>query len=259
MTGASSKLPDFVKLIDIKPPAGNESAVTLEVSKTVEKGIKQILFSLKIQIGSFEVTFVQICGDAPSQNKPKQLLRVSIDTLPKLRGKIPLVPELTQPFQKLAYHWVRDTNGTNGTGGLTKAELDAINQKLLAQDNPIMYKATTSNKSKEQGLVIKEDATKVSFPVVMTVGHHFVVVENNVAVLDHCFNNAKSGEQQSTANNTSQKPMDPDEANDPAETKQDAAPSKGTLAKSTKFLAISGVALQFKSVSFPATTPLRAR
>jgi hypothetical protein len=215
------------------------------------------MFRLTIQIDAFEVTFVQICGDGTSQGKVKQLLRVAVDSLPQLTGIIPLIPALTQPFQKLAYHWVRDANGTNGSGGFTQPELDAINTNILPQDNPIMYKATTSNRAEQQGLVVAGNATPpASSPVVMAVGHHFVVVENNEAVLDHCFNNAKSGQTTSTTPPpvTLAEPNPPrdssQEANDPAETSEDPAPTKGALTKSTPFLSITGLAFQFKSVSF---------
>jgi hypothetical protein len=181
---------------------------------------------------------------------------VSVDTIPGVSG-IPLVKELTQPFQKLAYHWVRDPNGTNGSGGFTKPELDSINKDLLKGD-PVMYKSTTSNRSNENGVVVASGALPPqSPPVVMAVGHHFVVIENNEAVLDHCFNNAKSGETSHTQGQNPIKAPTPgqsvdasEEANDPPESTEDPPPSKGALKKSTKYISISGLAVQFKSVSF---------
>lgn len=252
MPGASSKLPDFVNSIDINPPSGNSSAVNLEVSKTSDNGTNQAIFSLKIQIGSFEVTCVQICGSVAGQDKAKQLLRVSVDTLPKITG-IPLVDELTQPFQALAYHFVRDTNGINGTGGLTEAEVTSINTLLPA--NPVLYKSTTSNRIEDKGIVQPAVSTAAS-AIVMAAGHHFVVIENDAAVLDHCFNNAKSGKTDQAIDAAKAKagppPPEPEDAkSDPPEVTTDPAPAKGTLDKKTSVLTLSSLAVQFKSVRLP--------
>ncbi|EXJ70275.1 uncharacterized protein A1O5_06343 [Cladophialophora psammophila CBS 110553] len=247
--GASGVLPDFVSFIKIDPPAQGKSAVSLKISKTIDGAKKKILFGLNITIGLFQVTFVQVCGDG-QEDKAKQLLRVSVDTLPGVKD-IPMVEELTQPFQKLEYHWVRDKNGSGGSGGFTEAELQAINTKVLPTWGGIMYKSTTSERKEVDGNVVDQTgSTAKAAAIVMAAGHHFVVVENNVAVLDHCFNNAKSGEQPKgpAKEPSSTKGSEASGgATDSSEKDEDPQPTKGTLQKKTQFLTISGLALQFKS------------
>jgi hypothetical protein len=246
MDNASDKLPDFVKDISINTAEGGKSPVQLQISKNVKDGVKQAVFTLTIIIGAFTVTFVQISSQPviitdPSQTKAKQILRVSVDEIPGV-NKIPLVDELPQPFDKLVYQWVRDATGA---GGLTKAELDAINAKLTK--DPIMYKSTTSARQIDKG-VEKPVASSsiVDAAVVMSAGHHFVVIDGGEAKVDHVFNNAKSG--QKDDGSTKPAPAVPDDNKDPPETKADPPPTKGSVTKKTKFLTISNVALQFKSV-----------
>ena len=257
MDDASDILPDFVKDIPIKPATKDTSTVFLRVSKATSGAVSRAIFTLKINISNFEVTFVQVSGGTQAA---KQLLRVTVDGFPKIGG-IPLINDLPQPFEQLQYQWVRDPTGS---GGLTQTELIAVNGGLDPKD-AIMYKAQKSERKEKAGALVKASTTGAQEPAVITVGHHFIVIDGGKAIVDHNFNNPKSGPSATTKkpsgtgdttnNGESSTPRQPPSStavkkfDPPEDNARDPAPSKGSIEKKTPLLSISSVALQFKNVS----------
>jgi hypothetical protein len=137
------------------------------------------------------------------------------------------------------------------TGGLTRNEVAAINNELKPVDKLLFKPATQS----------AADPNARTDPVVLVQGHHFIIVENGAAILDHVFAGAApatqpnapqsggtgsqgggsgasgassgvSGSGSGSGSNTVAKPA--------------TTPTKGTITKETPLLSISALSLEYK-------------
>ena len=184
MADAAASLPSFVS--DIKIPLADGSNGRAPVYlKTMNDGKGKILFALRVAIGIFSLTFVQVGGGS----SPKRLVRFAADTIP-IKDGIPLIDKLPQIFDELDYVWV------NEAGGFLKSDVDAINNEGLLGNDILTYKVSTkTSPSKDQPARpagASTAATANSDPVVITPGHHFVVISGGVVVLDHNFSASPS-------------------------------------------------------------------
>ncbi|KAF4343949.1 hypothetical protein FBEOM_2106 [Fusarium beomiforme] len=224
--GVADSLPTFVSGIKIPSAKEDHSPVTIKVTK---HGADQVAFAFQVEIEHVSFTFAQIGDKDP--NKTKRLIRVAVGNLPALSG-IPLIGDLIQPFDALEYLWVNDS------GGLLESEATVLN-KVLPVNNPLYFSATVDQSASAKASSIDS--------VVIVPGHHFILIQNQTAVLDHVF---------ATANPTVPQPKIPntptgDVKSDVAVPSGTAAapaspPSKGELTLTLGPLTISAISLQFQ-------------
>jgi hypothetical protein len=225
--GAADSLPTFVSGIEIPSAEEGHSPVSIKVAK---HGTEQVAFAFQVEIEHVSFTFAQIGDKDPT--KTKRLVRVAVGNLPKLSG-IPLIGDLIQPFDALEYLWVSDS------GGLLKSEVSALNQQVMPVDNPLYFSATVDPSASAKA--------STADSVVVVPGHHFIVIQNQKAVLDHVFATAKpSVPPPKTTNTTSEAlaaevAVSDDEPSVPA-----SPPSKGELTLSLGPLTISAISLQYQ-------------
>lgn len=237
---ASDSLPKFVKDIEVHSPDPETHLISLHATKTTVKNVERAIFALGVALNTIEFTFVQISKTipgTPKKTETKRLLRLSVGRLPFIDG-IPVVNELPQPYQELQYMW-------SPLGGLSRDEVATLNPLLQkeGQDNKLYFKPTT-----KAALDPKADKD----PIVLVEGHHFIVVNNNEAVLDHVFSPStnKTSGQSSGKKIRAFSPLGgigDDSSKDGAVT--EAAPTKGAMQKTTQFLNISGISVQYKKGS----------
>lgn len=216
--GASSNLPDFVRLMAIKDVSDVTSA-TLRLGKTSQGGNQKIVFVLSIQAGAFGITFAQISGpkkssglsDSKTKTQPrtKRLLRVTAQGLPTMRN-IPLVNELPPVFEELVYMWVTPE-------ALTRQDIEIINSQI-GEVQPFLYRAAS--------------AKLAAYAVVFKPGHHFLLVQEGGVILDHLFDH---------------KPKSPSTAGKDRGSDPSPAPANGSLVKKSGLISISGLGLQYKT------------
>lgn len=239
---AAGLLPSFIADIQI-PSATGRSPVTLEVAKPTS-GL--LMFALRIAISNVSFTFIQLSSGGKDtktgQDLPtKRILRFSVGQMPVIGG-IPLIGQLPQPFDSLIYMWVNDT------GGITQAEVEALNANILTAEDKLDYKRSVPDKVKPE-----EKATNI----VIQPYHHFMVIHNKEVSVDHVF--GASGTPQPTitppmvlispstrvqAGKTSKAAVarvsdsPPDPTSNP--------PAKGSLTFTFGPLSISAITLQYK-------------
>ena len=253
MDGAADALPQFVRDIKIGATSDRDSTpISLQVTKP--KGDKStVIFTLNVKVQGISLTFVQIAANSDRSAlpiiPPKRLLRVSVAEIPLIED-IPVVQDLPQPFEKLQYVWVSERGSA-----WSAADIDSANT-ALPESEKLYYKQT--NKSSEESPKIsatddnaagQQSAPSLTPPPVraaLATGHHFIIVNGGQAVLDHCFNNAKSKPRpaQGAVNNGSA--ADGTDQSKDVTPQPEAPPTKARLTKQTKLLSIDAVSLQFK-------------
>ncbi|TWU71091.1 hypothetical protein ED733_002692 [Metarhizium rileyi] len=153
--------------------SGNKLHLEVQKSKAGFHLLTNIVFS------PVEIVFAQFhSNDWPASTRPKRLVRAGIVALPSI--PIPLIGDLTQPFDEMYLLWVQDAANlpasTQSQPGLTVSEVDDLNTSL--GDDALVY----SNKSK----------SPTDADVIITSGPHFCVVlrdanNDRKLVLDYNF------------------------------------------------------------------------
>lgn len=186
--GASSYPPHFGTDIHIHLASTGKRAIYLQISRATNGPVKHTIFTVIIAIAGFRVTFAHICSE---YGETKQLLRAKIDFLPIIRNGL-LVDELPQSFDKLVYQWVRDANGA---GGLTQSEVDTINNSLPSEDG-VVYIPSTAERDEDKRVIMPASTYAANSiepePVVMAMGHHFLVINGDRAIVDYNLNTGET-------------------------------------------------------------------
>ncbi|KAK9444045.1 putative transcriptional activator srcap-like protein, partial [Metarhizium brunneum] len=184
-------LPPFLAdtVFDGDNGSGNEFHLEVQKSKLGFHLLTNIVFS------PVEIVFAQFhSNDWPASTPSKRLVKAGIVALPSV--SIPLIGDLTQPFDEMYLLWVQDAanipRSEQAQPGLTVSEVDDLNTSL--GDYPLVY----SNKSK----------SPKDTDVIITSGAHFCVIlkdHNNdrKMVLDYNFKKPQP-ESQSQASSTTE-------------------------------------------------------
>ena len=143
------------------------------------------IFAADITIKNLKLDFAQYrSSDWISKTPSKRVFKVAVTGLPKV--DVPLIGNVTQPFDEMYYLWVQDTSGkypippgkSEITPGLTRAE------KVILQ--PYV------------GIVVKDNnQLKKDTDVLVLTGSHFVVVVKGnggepTCILDYDFRKAQT-------------------------------------------------------------------
>ncbi|KAF2994237.1 hypothetical protein E8E13_000189 [Curvularia kusanoi] len=241
MDNASEDIPLFVSEIEVHPPDPSAKLITLHIGKVITKtvSIERIVratFLLSVNISTVHFTFAQVTtGGTAGSTKAKRLLRLSVGQLPFI-DKIPVINELPQPYQELQYVW-------SPALGLTRDEVAALNERLEVEGttHKLYFKAVSR---------AALDPTAATDPVVLLQGHHFIVVDNDQAIVDHIFNPTPKVKGSTHNDGTPDDGGAKGSSSPPPREEQpppDAPPSKGALKKETPFISISAVSFQYKN------------
>ncbi|XXG94183.1 hypothetical protein Hte_000435 [Hypoxylon texense] len=176
--GPDLDLPDFVANITVTPPSEEAAGLKLSSADSTEPGKKDLLFTAWLNLGIFRFEAIQY---RPAQKKdettkpPAQ--RMFMLTIEGIKvANLDLIGELPQPFDQLLFLFVQRQE--DNTAGLTKAEVDNINERLAAGNTKLQYKNTKKNLKDED--------------VVIPYGMHFMVLSKDLkgessVVLDYVF------------------------------------------------------------------------
>ncbi|KAI1819780.1 putative transcriptional activator srcap-like protein [Xylaria intraflava] len=173
-------LPPFLADTPFNGDKESGNTIYLEVQKS-DAGFH---FLTNIVFKPIEVVFAQFHSKKwPTTTPSKRLVKAGIMALPSI--PIPLIGDLTQPFDEMYLIWVQDAanlpKSQQAEPGLTVTEIEDLNKSL--GKHPLAY----SNKSKDPK----------NADVVITTGAHFCIVlkdRNNTRtlVLDYNFKKAQS-------------------------------------------------------------------
>lgn len=213
--GEDLAIPEFLGDIQVKKPNPSTGLLGLYCSKkpnTSKAGAPSnegICFVVYGMIESLMFTFTQfrstlsaaeIAAGTKDTGARKRIIKASVTSLPKL--DIPLLGNLTQPFDEMYFLWVQDATKSEGViKGLTAADVDQINAQYEAING-----ANPSTAGKIPKLLYKNPSSAKKDPdptaVVIEAGWHFVLVLKDEkgqlrVVLDYVFGKnavAKSNE-----------------------------------------------------------------
>ncbi|PVH85290.1 hypothetical protein DL98DRAFT_651140 [Cadophora sp. DSE1049] len=235
VSDASKSLPPFVRDIEVQPPTGSDNGhlVSLHTGKATKKASNSntldegIVFLLNVSLSSIEFSFEQLSF---SGSETKRLLRVSVGKLPFLSG-LPVVKELPQPWSKLQYMWIP-------VGGFSRNEVALLNEKLESEspDHKLFFKPATRDAA---------DKNAPGDPTVLVQGHHFIVVVDNEAILDHVFEPDLPQDSPDEPGEPTEDPAQPPDQ--PVSNAQEKPPAKGSMTKQLGILDVSGLSLQYKN------------
>ena len=246
---AAGNLPSFIASIKIPEADGNQSRAPISL-KATKNAQGNVLFVFRFTLDAFTFTFVQV-ADGKKQKPTKRLLRFAVDKIP-MKENIPLLNRLPQPFDRLEYVWV------NAAGGFLKSEVDALNDpEFLTGEDTLMYKNVAKTQASKDSPGSATRPPPNADPVVLTPGHHFIVVHDGKVAIDHLFFASPAPKPTPTPNpgalavatTTLAATITPAAATGPNDTSkppQPSAPAKGALSFKLGPLAIDAVSLQFK-------------
>ncbi|KAA8647060.1 hypothetical protein EYZ11_008797 [Aspergillus tanneri] len=165
------ELPDFAADMQLD---ANKDKIIIDVKKDADS----FQFIAQIHIESLELIFCQYHGaDWESTIPSKRMLMAALTALPHI--SVPLVGDLTQPFDEMYVQWVQDgtkRNGNNNPAGLTRKEIKALNPSL--GEKPLVPKDQFKDKTDSDVLVV--------------AGSHFAVILKTSSgqrncILDYAF------------------------------------------------------------------------
>lgn len=247
--GGADSLPSFLANVKIPPATSDKSLFSLEAFKApAGADTGSVIFKFSITLEGFTFAFRQIgsTGKVPA----KQVLSFSIDTIPLMKN-IPVIGSLPQPFDALGYMWV------NKAGGITQKEADML---ALSYRQPQGQPAQKDRPGQPAKMGTPAAPLKAaSALIVLTPGHHFIVMHNNQVIIDHVFAASGTSVKRSSGKGTVMRSGNNGSKNlnvsgtdntDNNNTSTDEPPSnpptKGTVGISLGPLSIDSVALQYK-------------
>ncbi|KAK3307145.1 uncharacterized protein B0T15DRAFT_432459 [Chaetomium strumarium] len=173
----TSEMPAFIRDIPVIPPR-DEKAVGFDMAALPAPGgspgtgstkERPLLFTAWLSFLDMTFQGVQYQGVTPegaggsvgsNRPRPRRIFELVVNSLPAV--DIPLVGNLTQPFDEMLLLYVHPEQGDTAESGLTFAEARAINDELrLVGRRQLPYRATKK--------FADED-------VVLTIGAHFILV-----------------------------------------------------------------------------------
>ncbi|QGI88486.1 hypothetical protein CEK25_003442 [Fusarium fujikuroi] len=162
----------------------DEKAFEVQAAGAKKKGSFQFIATLTL--GNIKFSFVQLHQlDWESKVPSKRFFKASLTSVPTI--EIPLVGNLTQPFEEMYFMWIQDNTNKNPKRepGLTRLDIKSLEDSMSL---------TTKDKFKE-----KDDSD-----LLMSAGSHFGVIikdseGKSVCILDYDFKKkADAPEKQST-------------------------------------------------------------
>jgi hypothetical protein len=245
------ELPGFIDGIVLKPGT-DKIQLFMEKPKSGSTDPFQFITTVNVDIDGFQVTltFAQFHGadwgpDTPS----KRLVKVAITAVPEVN--VPLVGNLTQPFDEMYYMWVQDGTNRNNPRlpGLTRDEVDQLNNNKLIHDHRLVFKDKYQTHTKDD--------------VLFTAGSHLAIVikdaqNSPTCILDYDF---KKQSQSPNPKSFAQEAMLQEEENPPEkEPDSDGDSSTAPFKKKAGPLSISNIGLKYADkmlhIRFDATMEL---
>ncbi|KAK6524174.1 hypothetical protein TWF694_005834 [Orbilia ellipsospora] len=129
LIGTTGDLPDFVTGVEIELSSETDF-IKLDM-QSLPSGTPGLFFTAAVQIATAITTFtfqyIQYCTtDAANKKLPyKRVFVASMSSFPTF--DVPLIGKIPQPFDEALFMWVQPQTGSDG---LTKADVDIINQML---------------------------------------------------------------------------------------------------------------------------------
>ncbi|KAI1092447.1 hypothetical protein F5B19DRAFT_209814 [Rostrohypoxylon terebratum] len=132
---------DDIKLVVEKGPAENGGSGAFQ-------------FMTTLTATPITLTFAQLHGkDWPANSPSKRLVKVALTAVPAV--DIPLVGNLTQPFDEMYYMWIQDSSKQKGSRmpGLTRQDITDLNLNPIMEEHPLIAKDKTKTPSKDDILL----------------------------------------------------------------------------------------------------------
>lgn len=262
LVGEAIDVPEF--LYDAKLDPAKKDGIDIQMKKSPAANKKgggsgAFQFIAKLTVHPFEdlgieLTFAQWHGENwPAAEPSKRLVKVALTGIPHVA--IPLVGDITQPFDEMYFMYVMDGTKQNKgkPPGITRKEKDDLNQDDAFQEHPLIAK----DKSKEEGDGV----------VIISAGAHFAIVikESNgtrTCILDYDFKKqTPQGGKKAPSQKSIEAPSTPsDKKTGGDKPDSDGNTNSAPLKKKMGPLSISNIGLKYTNkilhISFNATMEL---
>jgi hypothetical protein len=173
-------LPDFLANMQFDGGEGTHDNLSIDVAKGSTLGSFHFIAEVTItrEGMTFVLTFIQYhSGDWSESVHPKIIAKIAVTKLGNV--EVPLVGNLTQPFDEMYYMWIQDATGQNKKErpGLTRKEVKELNDNEKLSDKLVC----------KDGFKGPDDSL-----VVIGAGSHFAVVIKDLSgkrtcILDYEF------------------------------------------------------------------------
>lgn len=244
-------LPGFIDDIVLKPET-DKIQLFMTKPKNGSTDPFQFITTVNVDIDGFKLTltFAQFHGASWGTDKPsKRFVKVALTAVPEV--DVPLVGNLTQPFDEMYYMWVQDGTNLNNPRlpGLTREEVLQLNGNKLIQNDKLIAKDKFQTQNKTD--------------VLFTAGSHLAIVikdaqNNPTCILDYDFKKQTQSSQKSKS--FSREFMLEDEKPPEKGPDSDGDSSTAPFKKKAGPLSISNIGLKYADkilhISFNATMEL---
>ncbi|KAI2465290.1 hypothetical protein F4781DRAFT_35927 [Annulohypoxylon bovei var. microspora] len=255
-------IPGFLDDAALNPDKDKiELAVEKGPAENGGSGSFQFMTTLVVTPGDFQITltFAQLHGkDWPADSPSKRLVKVALTAVPAV--DIPLVGNLTQPFDEMYYMWIQDSSNQKKSQmpGLTRQDITDLNLNTIMKEHPLVAKDKTKTPNKDD--------------LLLEAGSHLAIIikdEKGVreCLLDYDFKRQAVQSQANKKKKQRQRQRQMIEAGDylAAEGEEEKPESDGTnssapFKKKSGPLSISNIGLKYEDkvlhISFNATMEL---
>ncbi|KAL4922825.1 hypothetical protein BDW62DRAFT_196833 [Aspergillus aurantiobrunneus] len=187
------ELPGFISDIEIKLDEKDSAGIILNRVEPADKTSPPLVVLIAwFEVSSFRFQFIQLRETKKKGDKNpapvKRALLSSITGLPT--ASVPLLGDLTQPFDEAIFLWVQQKASKPGAGGLVKDDLDKINESIQSQQK------ADSSRPVRQLLYKKVKKDPKPQDILIAAGMHFMLLLKNSrgssdVALDYVFKKKK--------------------------------------------------------------------
>ncbi|OXV09543.1 hypothetical protein Egran_02694, partial [Elaphomyces granulatus] len=182
LAGSDINLPDFVANIGVRISRDNKMELVIKKSQP-PTGPASMVILLTVTLGKFTFRYIQFREVvAAATTTTKRVLIASMNQLPG--SDIPLVGKVGQPYDEVLFMWVRPQKTSPQTNGLTKRQLDTVNDVLTGlRQPPLPYKVVKKGEPTAQDVLLLQ-------------GMHFMLMRKETSgtatvALDYAFDRPK--------------------------------------------------------------------
>jgi hypothetical protein len=182
LAGSDMNLPDFVANIDVRISRDNKMELVIKKSQPLT-GPASMVILLTVTLGKFTFRYIQFREVvAAATTTTKRVLIASMNQLPG--SDIPLVGKVGQPYDEVLFMWVQPQKTSPQTNGLTKRQLDTVNDVLTGlRQPPLPYKVVKKGEPTAQDVLLLQ-------------GMHFMLMRKETSgtatvALDYAFDRPK--------------------------------------------------------------------
>jgi hypothetical protein len=232
----SVEMPSFISDITIQQKTTKDRlGLHMLPVKSEDDTISSLFFTVYFEIDGFRIQLIQF-KESSENGKLQRVFLISLDTIDSVT--VPLVGDITQPFDEALLMWVQPQKGSDG---LSKADVDMINKQLQGDplnQKPLMWRP------------VKKD-TKDTDVVILSGAHLMLILKDDrgtpTVALDYAFDEKKKADNTAPSSLMLTEPATEKPVGDSEPTTGDTGPAMVAYEKSFGPLAVKNIGFDYSS------------